>query len=112
MAAALGLLVAGPTLLYVGGFALLTALLQVFVGYERYAALLRWLSLSLLAYVAAVFVVGVPWLTVAHDLVCRTSSCPGITAPLLWPYLAPQSAPISSSGRRPKRLRMCVLPQC
>ena len=69
MAAALSLLVAGPTLLYVGGFALLTALLQVFVGYERYAALLRWLSLSLLAYAAAVFVVGVPWLTVAHDLV-------------------------------------------
>jgi Mn2+/Fe2+ NRAMP family transporter len=69
IAAAVGPLVAGPTLLYVGGFALFTALLQVFVGYERYAALLRWLSLSLLAYAATVFVVGVPWLTVAHDLV-------------------------------------------
>jgi NRAMP (natural resistance-associated macrophage protein)-like metal ion transporter len=69
MAAGLHLLVAGPMLLYVAGFALLTSLLQVFVSYERYAAMLRWLSLSLLAYAATVFVVGVPWLTVARDLV-------------------------------------------
>jgi NRAMP (natural resistance-associated macrophage protein)-like metal ion transporter len=69
MAAALGLLVKGPTLLYVAGFGLITALLQVFVGYERYASILRWLSLSLLAYAATVFIVGVSWLTVARDLV-------------------------------------------
>jgi NRAMP (natural resistance-associated macrophage protein)-like metal ion transporter len=69
MAAGLHLLVAGPMLLYVAGFALFTSLLQVFVGYERYAAMLRWLSLSLLAYAVTVFVVGVPWLTVARDLV-------------------------------------------
>ena len=31
--------------------------------------MLRWLTLSLFAYVATVFVVGVPWLTVARNLV-------------------------------------------
>jgi NRAMP (natural resistance-associated macrophage protein)-like metal ion transporter len=69
MAAALGLLVPGPAVLYIGGFAILTVLLEVFTSYARYASVLRWLTLSLFAYVATVFVVGVPWLTVARDLV-------------------------------------------
>lgn len=69
MAAALGLLVPGPVALYVGGFAIVTALLEVFTSYARYASVLRWLTLSLFAYVATVFVVGVPWLTVARNLV-------------------------------------------
>ena len=69
MAAALRLLVDGPMLLYVAGFATVTVLLEVFVRYSRYVSVLRWLSLSLFAYVATVFVVGVPWLTVARNLV-------------------------------------------
>jgi NRAMP (natural resistance-associated macrophage protein)-like metal ion transporter len=69
MAAALHLLTAGPTPVYVIAFAALSALLEVFVRYSRYAKVLRWLTLSLFAYVATVFVVGVPWLTVARDLV-------------------------------------------
>jgi NRAMP (natural resistance-associated macrophage protein)-like metal ion transporter len=69
MAAALRLLVDGPMLLYVAGFATVTVLLEVFVRYSRYVSVLRWLSLSLFAYVATVFVVGVPWLTVVRNLV-------------------------------------------
>jgi NRAMP (natural resistance-associated macrophage protein)-like metal ion transporter len=69
MAAALHLLVNGPMLIYVAGFAIVTVLLEVFVRYSRYASVLRWLSLSLFAYVATVFAVGVPWLTVARNLV-------------------------------------------
>ncbi len=69
MAAALRLLVDGPMLLYIGGFAIVTVLLEVFVRYSRYVSVLRWLSLSLFAYVATVFVVGVPWLTVVRNLV-------------------------------------------
>ena len=37
--------------------------------YSRYASVLRWLTISLFAYVATVFAVGVPWLTVAQNLV-------------------------------------------
>jgi hypothetical protein len=69
MAAALRLLVPGPAVLYIAGFAIVTLLLEVFVSYARYASVLRWLTLSLFAYVATVFVVGVPWLTVARYLV-------------------------------------------
>jgi NRAMP (natural resistance-associated macrophage protein)-like metal ion transporter len=69
MAAALHLLINGPMLIYVAGFAIVTVLLEVFVRYSRYASVLRWLSLSLFAYVATVFAVGVPWLTVARNLV-------------------------------------------
>ena len=69
MAAALRLLVAGPQLLYVAAFAVVTVLLEVYVRYSRYASILRWLTLSLFAYVGTVFAVGVPWLRVAHDLV-------------------------------------------
>ena len=69
MAAALHLLVDGPTVAYVAGFAIVTVLAETYVRYARYASGLRWLTLSLFAYVGTVFVVGVPWLTVAKNLV-------------------------------------------
>lgn len=69
MAAAVRLLIPGPAVLYVGGFAIITVVLEVFTSYSRYASILRWLTLSLFAYVATVFAVGVPWLTVGRNLV-------------------------------------------
>lgn len=42
-----------------------TVLLQVFVPYHRYVSFLKWLTLSLLAYAAVLFVVNVPWREVA-----------------------------------------------
>jgi NRAMP (natural resistance-associated macrophage protein)-like metal ion transporter len=69
MAAALKLLVDGPLLLYVAGFAIVSVLLEVFVRYSRYVWVLKWLTLSLFAYVATVFVVGVPWVDVGKNLV-------------------------------------------
>ena len=68
MAAALRLLIGGPALLYVALFTVASVLLQVFVRYSRYVSLLKWLTLSLLAYVATVFVVNVPWLEVLPQL--------------------------------------------
>jgi NRAMP (natural resistance-associated macrophage protein)-like metal ion transporter len=69
MAAALRLLVPGPQFLFVIAFAAVTVLLEVFMRYSRYASVLRWLALSLLAYVATVFAVDVPWLAVAQNLI-------------------------------------------
>ena len=69
MAAALRLLISGPLLLYVTGFALLSVGMEVFLRYARYVSVLKWLTLSLFAYVATVFVVGVPWGTVLLHLV-------------------------------------------
>ena len=65
MGAAVKLLVGGPSLLYVAAFGLGTVLLEVFMRYSRYVSVLKWLSLSLLAYVATAFIVDLPWGQVA-----------------------------------------------
>jgi Mn2+/Fe2+ NRAMP family transporter len=46
-------------------FVLATLLLQIFVPYHRYVIFLKWLTVSLLAYAAVLFVVHVPWREVA-----------------------------------------------
>ena len=61
MAAALHLLIGGPIGLYVVGFALGCVLLEVYVRYDRYTAILKWSSFALLSYVAVALVVDVPW---------------------------------------------------
>ena len=65
MGDALRLLIGGPSHLYVILFAILCIALEVFSRYERYASILKWVSLSLLAYVATAFVVAIPWTEVA-----------------------------------------------
>lgn len=69
MAAALKLLVGGPALIYVAVFGLASALLEIFARYSRYVSILKWLTLSLFAYVAVAFVVNIPWRSVAYSLV-------------------------------------------
>jgi len=61
MGAALKLLIGGSAHWYAIAFGLGSLLLQVFVPFPRYAPLLKALTLALLAYVATVFVVEVPW---------------------------------------------------
>ncbi len=61
MGAAIQLLVGGPHLAYVVAVAALSTVLQVFVPYRKYVRYLKWLTLSLFAYVATVVVVHVPW---------------------------------------------------
>jgi Mn2+/Fe2+ NRAMP family transporter len=84
MGAAIGLILPGPQWLYIGAFALVIALMEVYMRYARYASVLRWLTLSLLAYVATVFAVGVPWPTVALNLVVPHIEWTGTT---ISPYL-------------------------
>jgi len=67
MAAALQLLIGGPFGLYVVGFAIGCTLLEVYSRYERYVAVLKWISFALLAYVAVALVVDVPWRVVLHN---------------------------------------------
>ena len=68
MAAALKLLIGGPQLAYVAAFGLASVLLEVFMRYSRYVSVLKWLTLSLFAYVAVAFVVKTPWTTVGYHL--------------------------------------------
>jgi len=61
MGAALQLLVDGSHLIYAAAFGVLCVALEVFVSYRRYVTVLKWLTLSLFAYVAVVLAVKVPW---------------------------------------------------
>jgi Mn2+/Fe2+ NRAMP family transporter len=68
MGAVLRLLIGAPVLLYVCLLGAASVLIEMLTRYTRYVGLLRWLSLSLLSYVAAAFLVEVPWREMAHAL--------------------------------------------
>jgi len=61
MGAAVGLLIGGPIGLYTLLFGVFCIIVEVALSYERYAAVLKWATLSLFAYVAVVVVAQVPW---------------------------------------------------
>jgi NRAMP (natural resistance-associated macrophage protein)-like metal ion transporter len=68
MGAAAKLVLGGPQHVYVVALGVLSLVLQVFVTYERYAQILKWLTLALLAYVAVVFVVPIAWTDVLKSV--------------------------------------------
>ena len=61
MAAAAELVIGGGGRILLIGFALLCVVLQLFVPYRRYAQLLKWLTLSLFAYVGVLLFVHIDW---------------------------------------------------
>lgn len=81
MGDALTLIIGGPTHLYAVGFGLLSLLLQVFIPYQKYVRILKWLTLGLLAYVATVLTVHIPW----GEVALRT----------VWPQLAWSAATVT-----------------
>jgi NRAMP (natural resistance-associated macrophage protein)-like metal ion transporter len=66
MGAAVNLLVGGPSTLYCILLASVSVVLQIFIPYEKYAAVLKWLTVSLFAYVGTVFVVRIDWAQILH----------------------------------------------
>ena len=69
MSAALGLIFPIENWFGVVLFALLLGFTEIVIPYHRYAKVLRWLCLSLLAYVAVLFVAQVDWQQVAISTV-------------------------------------------
>jgi Mn2+/Fe2+ NRAMP family transporter len=61
MAAAAQLVVGAGGHAFVIAFALMSVVLQLFVPYKEYAKVLKWLTLSLFAYVGVVFLVRIDW---------------------------------------------------
>jgi NRAMP (natural resistance-associated macrophage protein)-like metal ion transporter len=61
MGAALQMLVGGSLVPYTIGFGLICVVLEIFLSYRQYAAVLKFTTLSLFAYVAVVFAVHLPW---------------------------------------------------
>jgi len=74
MGDAVHLLIGGPSGVYVVVFAVACAWFEIFSRYETYVSVLKWTTISLLAYVAAVLAVDVPWREVVHDLVLPSLS--------------------------------------
>ncbi|HKE54137.1 MAG TPA: divalent metal cation transporter [Actinomycetota bacterium] len=69
MADAFRLLIPLPFTLLVISMAGVILLLEVFVSYERYSQILRWLALSIFAYVVELLFVNVSWSDVAAGLI-------------------------------------------
>ena len=69
MGAALSLLIGGNGALYTLLFGIVCIVLEVGLSYPRYAAILKWATLSLFTYVAVVMVAQVPWARALRSLV-------------------------------------------
>ena len=65
MGEATRLILGGPAHVYAVGVALFCVVAEIWISYRRYVVLLKWLTLSLLSYIALLFVVHVPWAQVA-----------------------------------------------
>ncbi|WP_028990390.1 divalent metal cation transporter [Thermithiobacillus tepidarius DSM 3134] len=72
MGAALHLLIGGPMLLYAALFAIVSVLLQVFMHFESYTRVLKWLTLALFAYVGTAFAIRIDWGQVLHGFLVPT----------------------------------------
>jgi NRAMP (natural resistance-associated macrophage protein)-like metal ion transporter len=67
MAASAQLLFGLPTLLWLAGMTVLTAVLEIFIPYEQYAKVLRVLTLTLFAYVIGAFFTSQDWVQVVRS---------------------------------------------
>ncbi|WP_418158289.1 Nramp family divalent metal transporter [Benzoatithermus flavus] len=113
MADALRLLIGGPRLPYVLLIGTVCVVTQVFMQYTRYVAVLKWTTLSLLAYVASVLLVNVPWGEVARSIVLPPLAFDGdylasivaIFGVALSPYLYFWQASQEAEDQRVKPLR-------
>ncbi|MDP9607270.1 UNVERIFIED_ORG: NRAMP (natural resistance-associated macrophage protein)-like metal ion transporter [Variovorax paradoxus] len=66
MGDATALVFGGPASAYAIGFGLVSLALQVWLPYERHVRVLKWLTLSLLAYVGVAFAAHVDWPAALH----------------------------------------------
>jgi NRAMP (natural resistance-associated macrophage protein)-like metal ion transporter len=61
MGEAVRLLIGGPGIVYAVLLAALALVLEIFIPYTKYVKVLKWLTISLFAYVAIIFSEHVPW---------------------------------------------------
>jgi NRAMP (natural resistance-associated macrophage protein)-like metal ion transporter len=71
MGAAAQLLIGGSGHLYTVLFGIVCVVFEIFLSYARYSRVLKWLTLSLFAYIAVAFAAHVPWGTALHDTFVR-----------------------------------------
>lgn len=120
MGAAVGLLIGGPIGLYTLLFGVVCVAAEIWLPYERYAAILKWTTLSLFAYVAVVMVAQVPWGEALTSLVVPQFEWTGayatavvaILGTTISPYLFFwQAAQEIEEQKRHKAKPLCVTPK-
>uniref|UniRef100_A0A939MF21 Divalent metal cation transporter n=1 Tax=Bradyrhizobium barranii subsp. barranii TaxID=2823807 RepID=A0A939MF21_9BRAD len=117
MAEALSLVIGGLNHEHALIFAAGSTLLQVFVPYRRYSPVLKFLTLTLFAYVATAFTVKIPWgtallaavwpkATISADYFLMVVAVLGTTiSPYLFFWQASQEVEEMNQGKRDKPLR-------
>jgi Mn2+/Fe2+ NRAMP family transporter len=115
MAAGTQLVVGGGSHLFVIAFAIVCVAMQLFVPYKQYAKVLKWLTLSLFAYVGVIALVHVDWSQAllgliwprnfGHDAMLTIVAVFGTTiSPYLFFWQTSQEAEeIATSSARPLR---------
>lgn len=69
MAAATRLIIPLPHATLVVAFAVMMAIIEIVLPYHQYSKVLRWLCVSLLSYVAVLFIINVSWFEVLSEIV-------------------------------------------
>jgi NRAMP (natural resistance-associated macrophage protein)-like metal ion transporter len=69
MGQSLQLVVGGPAQLYAVAFGVVCLALEIYLSYRRYVTFLKWLTLTLFAYVAVALVANVSWPAVLSGIV-------------------------------------------
>jgi hypothetical protein len=108
MGAAAKLVLGRPAQLYVVLLGTFSLMLQIFVPYERYARLLKWLTLSLFSYVAVAFVIPIDWKAVGLSLVVPHITMTRAYVTMVVAVLGMTISRICSSGRRPRKWKKFV----
>ena len=119
MGSALALLLGGNVRLYTVYFGAACVLAEVFLSYAFYAGFLKWLTLSLFAYVAVVLTVHVPWrdavvATIVPHLSFGAGEAMAIVAVLgttISPYLFFWQAALEVEDLKRRKARpLCLVP--
>jgi NRAMP (natural resistance-associated macrophage protein)-like metal ion transporter len=116
MAAAAALVIGGGEHVFVIAFALFSTLLQLFVPYREYARILKWLTLSLFAYVGVLLIVRTDWpsafvglfipTNLGHDAILTIIAVFGTTiSPYLFFWQSSQEAEEVTASPKAKPLR-------
>lgn len=69
MAAATRLIIPLPHVSLVVAFAVEMAIIEIVLPYHQYSRVLKWLCVSLLSYIAVLFIINVSWIDVASEIV-------------------------------------------
>ena len=69
MADSVRVMIGGPQILYVILFGAGCVAAEIYMSYERYVRILKWMTLSLFAYVATLFFAKVDWLALLRSMI-------------------------------------------